>query len=92
VEWLYLVMSYLSERVRQASIAVWSSASLAEVCQLDVDRSIVLEGTSVSHVNWIHHNITPGNHIVTVGVSPAILSEMWILGTSELGTDTYLGV
>lgn len=92
VEWLYTIVSFLTDRPRQATIVPDSPATLAQVCQLDIDRRIKLVDGSTSFVNWVRHTITPGNHKVEVGTSPAISTTMWTLGLSELGTSTALGV
>jgi hypothetical protein len=92
VEWLYTIVSFLTDRPRQATIVPDSPATLVEACQLDVDRRIKMVDGSTSFVNWVRHTITPGNHKVEVGTSPAISTTMWTLGLSELGTSTALGV
>jgi hypothetical protein len=92
VNWLYSSLSLFTDKARQVTITPGSATDLEQVAQLDVNRRVTLIDGSIAFVNWVHHSIQPGSHTVTLGLSPAISSTMWILGTSQLGVDTALGV
>jgi hypothetical protein len=92
VNWLYSLFSLYTDKARQVTIVPGSATDLEAVAQLDVNRRITLIDGSIAFVNWVHHSITSSLHTVTLGLSPAISSVMWVLGTSELGTTTALGV
>ena len=92
VEFLYDTVSYLTDKPRQATITPDSPANLLNVCQVDVNSSISVLPASVSFVNWVHHQIGRGYHNVTVGLTPALIQDMWQLGVSQLGIDTTLGI
>ena len=92
VEYLYYLYSELTDSPRQATLTPNDPANLAQLCQLDVDRRIEVVDGEVSFVSWVHHQIGRGYHIATVGLAPASVTPRWILGTSQLGIDTALGV
>jgi hypothetical protein len=91
-DWLLTLYTDLSTNSKQGTIYPQSPDEVEEMCQVDVGTSITLVGEELSFVNWVHHQIGPGYHWLTVGTTPANLTTMWILGTSELGVDTALGV
>ena len=91
-DWLYILFSLYTDRARQVTIVPGSATDLEAVAQLDVNRRITLIDGSIAYVNWVHHSITSSFHTVTLGLSPAISSVMWVLGVSLLGEDTFLGV
>jgi len=91
-DWLLTLFNDVTADSRQATIYPSSPDTLEEMCQVDMNTRLTVSGTQIAHVNWVHHQIGPGYHFLTVGISPAVVTTMWILGTSQLGTDTALGV
>lgn len=91
-DWLYTTLSMYTDKARQVTITPVCAADLTQVAQLDVNRRITLPDGTIGYVNWVHHSIQSGSHIVTCGLSPAVSTVMWVLGTSQLDTTTALGV
>jgi hypothetical protein len=91
-DWLLTLYTDLSTSSKQGTIYPQSPDEVEEMCQVDIGTAITLTGDELSFVNWVHHQIGPGYHWLTVGTTPASLTTMWVLGTSELDSDTALGV
>jgi len=93
VEYIFSLVSSLTDKPRQATITPDTAANLLAASQVDINDTISVLPGSVSFVNWVHHQIGPGYHTLTVGITPSEgIASMWQLGISQLGIDNNLGV